>query len=209
VEVVGSQELGPLQVVTLRGEDARIVETWLEDHGFEPPEGLDAAAQRYLDRDWLLAAVRLRAAGGERLQRLQPLIMSYDTDELVYPFMQFPDTPAGLQARVDVVAPDPVDVEGRPMDDLPLSERTREGRLYAGPMPNDRYLTSFRFVSAGPGIAARDAAFVPGERRDFRQVRTVYEDVDVTGYAFAGIFAGIILGGIVAFVIVRRRNRAA
>jgi hypothetical protein len=209
VEVVGTQDLGPLRVVTLRGDDAAIVETWLEDNGYEPPEGLAGAAQRYLDANWLLAAVKLRSAGGEPIRRLQPLIISFDVERPVYPLMQFPDTPAGLEARVDVVAPEPVEVQDRPMDDVPVNEPAREGRLYAGPEPNGRYLTSFRFLTGGPGSRPRDAVFVQAERRDFQQVRTVYEDVDVTGWAVAGTLVGVLLGGTIAFLIVRRRNRAA
>jgi hypothetical protein len=176
VEVVGSQELGPLRVVTLRGDRGGLVETWLSDHGFEPPSGIAAQVQPYLDRGWVLAAVRLRGAGGGRVQRLQPLIMEFPARRAVFPMM-------GGEARVDVVAPHPVAVEGRPPKE----------RIFAGPMPNDRYLTSFRLVA--------DAEFVATERRDFRRVRYVTEEVDVTGRVLA--IAGCLLA-LLAMVLVTR-----
>ena len=52
-------------MVTLRGDDAAAVGTWLDDQGFPTPEGLEPIAQEYLDDGWLLVAVRLRGAGGE------------------------------------------------------------------------------------------------------------------------------------------------
>jgi hypothetical protein len=182
VEVVGSQDLGPLRVVTLRGDDAGLVRTWLSDHGFEPPEGIESLAQPYLDKGWVLAAVRLRGAGGREVRALQPLIMAFPAERAVFPMM-------GGEARVDVVTPEPVAVGGRP----------DEERLFAGPMPNGRYLTSFKALKD-------DAEFVGAERRDFQQVRYVYEEVDVTGrvLAAAGALVLLIAGGV--FLLLRRRG---
>ena len=181
VEVVGSEDLGPLRVVTLRGESGRLVETWLQDHGFEPPPGIAGDAQPYLDKGWVMAAVRLRGAGGRGVRKLQPLIMEFPARRPVYPMM-------GGEARVDVVAPEPVAVAGRP----------REKRLFAGPLPNDRYLTSFELRD--------DAEFVATDRRDFRPVRYVYEEVDVTGWVVGGGLASLALAA-GAVLLFRRRGR--
>jgi hypothetical protein len=182
VEVVGSEDLGPLRVVTLRGDDGLLVKTWLQDHGFEPPEGIERAAQPYLDKGWVLAAVRLRSAGAGEVRRLQPLVMRFPAEQAVYPMM-------GGEARVDVVAPQPVAVRGRP----------DEERVFAGPMPDGRYVTTFEVTD--------DAEFVAAERRDFRQVRYVYEEVDVTGRVLAAT-AGVLALVAAAIVLLVRRRRA-
>lgn len=111
VEIVGSENLGPLRVVTLRGEDAALVRTWLSDHGFDPPETIEDAAQPYLDRGWVLAAVRLRGAAGREVRSLQPLVMRLPVRRPVYPLMWTEATPPGIQARVDVIAPWPVTLQ--------------------------------------------------------------------------------------------------
>lgn len=194
VEVVDSQDLGPLRVVTLRGDNGLVVKTWLQDHGFEPPEGIETRAQPYLDKGWVLAAVRLRGAGGREVRNLQPLVMRFETERAVYPMM-------GGEARVDVVAPTPVAAGAGRDEDLSLGERGKEGRLFAGPMPDDRYLTSFRLEAEGG-----DAEFVPARRRDFRQVDVVYDDVDITGRVVAGALALLAIVALAAVLVVRRRR---
>jgi hypothetical protein len=203
VQVVGAQDLGPLRIVTLRGDRAQAVTTWLSDHGFESPEGLEPLAQEYLDRGWLLVAARLRAADGEELQRLQPLIISFASREVVYP-LRMSELGRPTQARVDVVAPEPLAVRGWPNDDLPLGNTTGSGRLFAGPGPNGRYLSSFRFAIRDTGYD--DPKFVATERDDFRQQIVRYEDVDVTGRVLGG--AALVLALVAALVVVVRRRSA-
>jgi uncharacterized protein DUF2330 len=203
VQVVGAQDLGPLRIVTLRGDRAATVTTWLSDHGFEAPEGLEPLAQEYLDRGWLLVAARLRAAGGEELQRLQPLIISFDSDAVVYP-LRMSELGRPTQARVDVVAPEPLAARGWPNDDLPPQNTTGGGRLFAGPQPNGQYLSSFRFVVDREGF--EDPEFVPAERDDYRPEIVRYEDVDVTGWVIAGVLALLLALGALAVVVARRRR---
>jgi hypothetical protein len=203
VEVVGAEDLGPLRVVTLRGESGLLVRTWLQDHGFEPPEGIELGAQPYLDKGWVLAAVRLRGARGREVRRLQPLVMRFPTRTPVYPMMGNAGDTQGAEVRVDVVAPHPVAVRGRPSGDVGVEDRTKEGRIFAGPLPGGRYLTTFRFRGGGGG----DAAFVPAERRDFRQVRFVYEEVDVTGRVLAALFGGLAILAAAVVLFVRRSAR--
>ena len=206
VQVVDAQDLGPLRVVTLRGDDARVVGTWLSDHGFEAPEGLENIAQEYLDRHWLLVAARLRAASGEQLQKLQPLIVSFDTDEIVYP-LRMSQLALPAEARVDVVADGPVALRGDwPNRDLTEPSTSGTGRLYGGPWGGGRYLSSFRFAIDHEGLG--DPRFVATERHDFRQSIYRYEDVDVTGRVLAA-FLGALAVLALLVVVVRRRRRAA
>ena len=206
VEVVDAQDLGPLRVVTLRGDDAAAVGTWLDDQGFPTPEGLEPIAQEYLDDGWLLVAVRLRGVDGEEVQKLQPLIISFASDEVVYPLEMSELASAPTSARVDVVAPEPLAVEGRdwPQPDLGVGSPVT-GRLYAGPMPNDQYLTSFQFAIRSRSFD--DPKFVSTERDDYRQVIVEYEDVDITGRVFGGVALALLLAAALVIVLVRRRRR--
>ncbi len=73
-------------------------------------------------------------------------------------------------------------------------------------MPNDRYLTSYRFAIDRDGFA--DPEFAATERDDFRQTIRRYEDVDITGQVVVGGLAAL---AVIAMVVValRRRRRSA
>jgi hypothetical protein len=204
VEVVDAQDLGPLRLVTLRGDDAAIVATWLADHGFAAPAGLEAIAQDYLDDDWLLVAVRLRGAGGAEVRRLQPLIISFDSPRLVYPLRMSALADGPVEARVDAVAPEPLAVRGWPSRDLEPGG-SGSGRLFAGPESNGRYLTSYRFAIEGDDFA--EPEFVGARRSDFRQ--TIYEDeeVDITGRVLGIGFGALAVVALLGVAVVRRRRR--
>jgi hypothetical protein len=205
VEVVDAQQLGPLGVVTLRGDDAGVVTTWLRDHGFPVPRGLEPIAQEYLDRGWLLVAVRLRGRAGGEVRRLQPLVLRFPSDEVVYPLRMSELAAGPTRARVDVVAPEPLALRGGwPADDVDdPGDTARGGRLFGGPLPGGRYLSSFRFAIDRDGFD--DPRFVAAERRDFRQVRYVYEDVALWPYAL-GALALIVAVAAGARRALRRRH---
>jgi len=203
VEVVDSQDLGPLRVVTLRAERPGTVETWLDDHGFPVPDGLEAAVAGYVERGWLIVAVRLRAEDEAPIERLQPLIVRFATDQAVYPMLSLGE--GGAEARVDVLAPQPVAVRGWRAPDVNVGRRP--GRIFAGVFTRGRYLTSFRFVAGAPGGPTGDLELVPTERRDFRQVRVIYEDVDITGRVLLAVLGGLAAIALVV-VLLRRRRRA-
>src|SRR4051794_29429920 len=61
VEVLDSQQLGPLDVVTLRSRSADAMQAWLADNDFPLPGGLAAATQSYLDEGWDIVVARLSA----------------------------------------------------------------------------------------------------------------------------------------------------
>ena len=211
VEVVGEQDLGPLRIVTLRGDDAAAVGQFLEREGFPVPDGLEPLAQEYLDQGWLLVAARLRAKDGEALQRLQPLVIRFASDEVVYPLRMSELATGFTVARVDVISHTPVKLAedgGWPSRDLEDAESTGTGRIYGGPLPDeDNYLSSFRFAITGGEVD--DPRFVPAERDDLRQVRYEYDNVPIGGWILLGIFGLFLLGvGAVVFLVVRRRRGA-
>lgn len=208
VEVVDAQDLGPLRVVTLRGDDASAVGRYLDDQGFRTPAGLEDLAQRYLDEGWVLAAVRLRGERGSEIQKLQPLVMSFPSERVVYPLRMSQLASSPTSARVDVIAPEPLAVSGRGWVNRDLKEAPSRatGRIFGGPMPDGRYLSSFQFAIS-PG-SVEDPQFDPTARKDLRQVIYEYEDKDVTGLVFGILFGALLLGALLVVLFVRRRKRS-
>jgi Uncharacterized protein conserved in bacteria (DUF2330) len=86
VTVLSRQTLGPFDVATLAATDATALETWLADNGFSLSPGLAQAFEPYIAQDWVYIAVKLQPGSGDSISgTLDPLVVTFDTTELVYP----------------------------------------------------------------------------------------------------------------------------
>lgn len=209
VQVFDTRDLGPLRVVTLRGKRAAAVTRFLEDNGFATPDGIAPIAQDYLDRGWLLVAVRLRGKAGESVRSFQPLRIRFATREPVYPLRFSKLAPNGSSARVDLITPWPAGV--RDWVDMPDEEGARplpNGRFFAGPLPGGRYLTSLRFF-VNAESPDRDPRFVRVERDDHRRVIVEEQTVALVPFIVIAIIGGLLFGALIGFVRSRRERRAA
>ncbi|WP_405496891.1 DUF2330 domain-containing protein [Streptomyces sp. NBC_00096] len=87
VGVVGRERLGDFDVARLTATDPDALGEWLEANGFKLPDGLSADLKPYVDQRWEYVAVRLvpREAGAALRGTLDPLLIRFDSDRLVYP----------------------------------------------------------------------------------------------------------------------------
>lgn len=87
VDVLGHQPIGPFDVTRLAARDAAALAGWLTDNGFDHPNGLESNLAAYVADRWEIVAVKLiPATHGESLTGdLQPLRLSFVSDEVVYP----------------------------------------------------------------------------------------------------------------------------
>jgi hypothetical protein len=87
VNVLGRQRIGPFDVTRLAAQDPAALAKWLTDNGFPHPDGLDTNLAPYVADDWEIVAVKLAPAaqGGSLTGDLQPLRLSFNSDEVVYP----------------------------------------------------------------------------------------------------------------------------
>ncbi|MET9466485.1 DUF2330 domain-containing protein [Streptomyces sp. NPDC006544] len=87
VGVVGRERLGDFDVARLTATDPDALRTWLKANGFELPAGLSTELKPYVDQRWEYVAVRLvpREQGATLRGTLDPLLISFDSDRLVYP----------------------------------------------------------------------------------------------------------------------------
>ena len=204
VDVLRTQELGPLEVVTLRSRSTAALEAWLRDNDFPVPGGLAAATQDYLDDGWDLVVAKLRPqAAGIPAVELQPLAIDFPTDRPVYPLRLSRLAESGSSARVDLVAPWKAAVTGQ---DATLLFAGRVSGAVLGPLQQDGILTSFRFA-IGPASPDRDPVFARADdQAPFRQVRVVYDDVYLGGIVVPAAVLVLALGA--AALLVARRRRA-
>lgn len=234
VQVVTSQRLGPLQVVTLRATDPRALDTWLKDNGYTVPPGFAGQSAYYLSRGWLFMAAKLQSmqpAEGS----LQPLVMSFASKRPLYPLRLSRLASSEQQVEVDVAAPWRVEWSGlggaarepaegdllssdgpvsvlvaESLSGRPMAEAPRLQRLLAG---NRRFfLTSFQGRFA-PGEFTSDPVLTRSGDAEFHRTVYHYKDVYLVneyGPWLCVAFVVIVMGtGALLFVVLRRRRRAA
>ncbi|WP_323187502.1 DUF2330 domain-containing protein [Streptomyces sp. NBC_01275] len=87
VGVVGRERLGPFDVARLTATDPGALDDWLRANDFVFPPRLEGGLQPYVDRNWEYVAVRLapETAGTPLSGELEPLRLSFASDDLVYP----------------------------------------------------------------------------------------------------------------------------
>lgn len=87
VLLLNQQTLGPFEISTLAATDAAALSSWLADNGYNFPDGLAGVLQPYVEQSWFYIAARLTAgAEGEELTgELDPLWITFQSDEIVYP----------------------------------------------------------------------------------------------------------------------------
>lgn len=87
VNLLSRQSIGPFDVANLAATDTNALKQWLDDNGFQLDAPLIELMQPYVDEHWTFVAVRLRPgqSSQELSGSLQPLSISFDSAQLVYP----------------------------------------------------------------------------------------------------------------------------
>jgi hypothetical protein len=82
VDVLGRDEIGGYDVTRLASTDRQALDTWLDDNGYEVPDGAEPIFASYIRQGWKFVAIRLAPDSNGRLK---PLQVSFKTDIPVYP----------------------------------------------------------------------------------------------------------------------------
>ncbi|MFI5766109.1 DUF2330 domain-containing protein [Streptomyces sp. NPDC051563] len=87
VGVIGRERLGDFDVARLTATDPEALGDWLGANGFLLPDRLSAELEPYVAQHWEYVAVRLapREPGAVLRGTLDPLLIRFDSDRLVYP----------------------------------------------------------------------------------------------------------------------------
>lgn len=221
-QVLGRHQVGQYDVVQLAG-DRDEVAGWLSDNGFRTRDNVLDVLGTYLSKGWAVMAVKLafepdRSFNGD----LEPLLLDFPSDELVYP-MQLSSLVTGQQlVRMYVFAPHRVD--GR-IGELSLhttyaaAETADSVRNVSGAADligdRDMWLTAME-ITVGPGDVTTDMSFAAAADGDTTHRDVVTRTVDRTDVTIGVlIIGGIFLGGAlvgwfghVLLVRVRTRTKA-
>lgn len=175
VTVLETKQLGDLEVTTLAATDAQALTDWLNRHGYAMRDDLAAALTPYVTDGWYYTAIRLRTDAADLSGALQPLDLTFATDELVYPMRLSAAADSSQFVRTYVFA------EHRMERTDPSAENGRLQVRFAGRV-DPAALTSPALVSIAsqrPYLTAFDQYFFdPGEQivSDFTFGRAATDD---------------------------------
>jgi hypothetical protein len=82
VDVLGRDEIGGYDVTRLASSDRQALDTWLDENGYQVPDGAEPIFASYIRQGWKFVAIRLAPDSNGRLK---PLQVSFKTDIPVYP----------------------------------------------------------------------------------------------------------------------------
>ncbi len=85
VSVLDTQQLGELEVSVLAAADANLLAAWLDEHGYVMRDGLADALMPYVSEGWYYIAIRLTAQAEDLSGALQPLHLTFASQQLIYP----------------------------------------------------------------------------------------------------------------------------
>jgi len=117
VAVLERKQVGHYDVSVLAATDANALANWLNANGYAMPEGAEQVLNHYVERAWYYVAMRIAAgseAVGQKLRSglIEPLRLTFSTEQIVYPFRITALNPGGTEVLLYVAAPDPVRAGG-------------------------------------------------------------------------------------------------
>jgi hypothetical protein len=211
VNVLERQHLGPFDVTRLAANDPTALANWLSDNGFPHPDGLDDDLAPYVADGWEIVAVQLvpAEAGGSLTGALQPLRLSFASDEVVYPMRLSRSATMSQYIDLYVLADHRMDPSALPVaGEAPSLEFA--GRIERGDSPalddyvgDAAFLTRWKNTIYDPAAIGGDYVFEQAASdTPFQQViHRTRDRGELTGLILLGVLG---LAGIVTIVLLTR-----
>jgi hypothetical protein len=198
-------------------DDPAALAKWLADKGFPYPDGLDENLAAYVAERWEIVAIQLAPAeAGESLTGgLQPLRLSFESDEVVYPMRLSRSATTPQTVNLYVLADHRMDPKTVPLagqnPSLQFAGRLERGDVspaLAAFFGDGAFLTRWNDYIGEPALIDGDYVFEQAvSDTAYQQVLYRTRDRgDTSGLILLGVLAS---GVLVAIIVLRRRARAA
>jgi hypothetical protein len=224
VTLLQQQTLGPFEVSTLAATDATALSDWLTDNGYNFPPELANVLQAYVEQEWFYIAIRLTPGtdGQELTGELDPLWITFQADEIVYPMRATALATGVLPVYLYVLADHRVE-KAQTFGDAHISSADwiEPASLPAGSplapfVGRKLFLTKFEERIWDPGQVNDDFTFTFAAQDEiYHDVEIEYVD-DIAGVPIIFLLLGpvclgllALLVGLVVFVRVWRHSRVA
>jgi len=165
-------KLGPLEATTLAASDSAGLQSWLVENNFVLPSGAAELFQPYVKAGWSFVAIKL-SGDGALSGTLDPVRLTFETSELVYPVRLYQGytEPHSVRLyviddnRVDVVRLTEPDAEPKPIN--AAQKVIWAARLLTGEPQAGRFLTVFDIRFDSPATqATSDIYFAKSKAND-------------------------------------------
>ena len=101
VDILDMEVVGDFDVFTVTADEPDDLKIWIEDNGYEVPEGYESIFQNYINKGWIFVAIKVHLPDeipwydghyGQDMYPIEygvlhPLAFKFATDELVYPML--------------------------------------------------------------------------------------------------------------------------
>lgn len=85
VSVLDTRRLGDLEVAVLAADDADALARWLDEHDYVMRDNLADALMPYISEGWYYLAIRLTTDAENLSGAMQPLDLTFASEQLIYP----------------------------------------------------------------------------------------------------------------------------
>ena len=214
-EVLDRVRLGSLEATTLRASNVTGMTTWLKANDYSLPKGGRDALKAYVKKGWSFVAIKLVDDAG-LAGKLDPIHLSFDTDQLVYPVRLGVNAAGPTSLRLYVFEEQRVVLRQFENSNRPVN--AAQSTVWAGKVDDPAiagfgpYLTVFDLVFDDPSLQlTSDIVAVPALADD-EVIPTVIVANPMT---LLGVPTGLLVAGwggfglilALAFVISRLRSR--
>lgn len=221
VQVLSTQDLGPLETTVLTADDPGALDAWLAEHDYVMSEAFESVVTPYVEEGWAFVAVRLTTEGQALDGDLPPLKVTFPSDELVYPMRMSQAALDAQHTRTYVLS----DHRVTRTDETAGLGRTE--LLFAGELTADQaqspelaaiveqapYLTALEQDFFNPQdqivsdyVFAQDTTDQPFQRVIYTDTYLIPIDIAII---LGVLVLGLVGGGIAVVVVVRRQLRSA
>jgi hypothetical protein len=214
-------KLGPIEATTLSASDTAGLQSWLVANNFVLPNGAAELLRPYVTAGWSFVAIKL-SADGALSGTLDPVRLTFETSELVYPARLYQGYTEPHSVRLYVIDDNRVDVVRSAEPDAepdaarkPINAAQKvvwAARLLAGEPQTGRFLTVFDIRFDSPATqASSDLYFARSKANDeVISSAVVVKTMTLLGVPFGTVLVGsavLALLALTSFFIWRMRVR--
>ena len=183
VSVLSQQHLGAFDVAQLAATNVTALGAWLSTNGFTLSPGVAKGLSSYVAEGWRYVAVKLDlkaagaadASGGGSAAELDPIAVSFDTSELVYPMRLSANATDAQSVTLFILAPHEMRIAADPVGGeeggIEFADWVSAGQVLQAPMNGDgrMFLTVYQQSFPQPGLITGDFTFTQASQ-DLLQV---------------------------------------
>jgi hypothetical protein len=206
VEVLERKQVGVYDVAVLAGRDGGALRDWLNAEGFRIPDALLPTLEAYIAEQWTFVAMRIAPdVNRNEIFRADPVWLSFETEEMVYPMRLTGIREDPLALRLYILADHRYEMEGFTVEFAGTVQVSAADPNLEAVLNREYFLTKLFDPAVTPAQMAND--FYPhqaptDEPYRERVVQTYVSSGPAVGMADLAVLCGACWLGLAALLVV-------